>query len=280
MKLVEQLQHYLSELLPLFVLFLLIAFLIKRQDAATHWQAVIQSSLFNLSCILINLILMLPLLNIIHESFMTFIPGLLTKVWDNTNSIVVVVFAVFAGDFIGYWRHRFEHSRLLWPAHATHHSDEHMTWLTLQRFHPINFLSTFVIDTTFLTLLGFPPYAVIANNLIRHYYGYFIHADIPWRYGLLEKVFVTPTMHRWHHAKERAAHNTNYATVFSVLDRAFGTYRVPSQCTVPLGVSHKLGKNILPQMLYPFRPSAYRRPTKSASQLTQNDEIEHAYPRE
>jgi sterol desaturase/sphingolipid hydroxylase (fatty acid hydroxylase superfamily) len=49
-------------------------------------------------------------------------------------------------------------------------------------------------------LLGFPSYAIIANNLVRHYYGYYVHADLPWTHGKLGKIFVSPAMHRWHHA--------------------------------------------------------------------------------
>ncbi len=64
-----------------------------------------------------------------------------------------------------------------------HHSDTDMTWLTLSRFHPINRITTALIDTFFLALLGFPTWALVANNLVRHYYGEFIHADLPWTYG-------------------------------------------------------------------------------------------------
>ena len=34
-----------------------------------------------------------------------------------------ILAAVAAGDLFGYWRHRAQHSRWLWPAHAIHHSD-------------------------------------------------------------------------------------------------------------------------------------------------------------
>ncbi|QYJ79854.1 sterol desaturase family protein [Shewanella acanthi] len=272
MLLTDKILNQFSELILLSVLFILVSTLIRRQDIFKNYKEVIQSTFFNLGCILINLAVMLPIIQYSQEFLLDYIPQYLTGLWTNLNELLVIVIAVFAGDFIGYWRHRFEHSRLLWPSHATHHSDEHMTWLTLERFHPINFLSTFVIDTTFLILLGFPPYAVIANRLFRHYYGYFIHADIPWRSRFLEKIFVSPTMHRWHHAKESAAHNTNFATVFSIFDRMFGTHRIPSQCNVPLGVSHKLGKGLLAQMIYPFKPSSYRRYPKHSNRKGNDSE--------
>ena len=60
------------------------------------------------------------------------------------------------GDFFSYWRHRLEHTRLLWPAHAIHHSDTDLTWLTIGRFHPIDRVVTCTVDIALLALLGFP----------------------------------------------------------------------------------------------------------------------------
>ncbi|MEM1401187.1 MAG: sterol desaturase family protein, partial [Pseudomonadota bacterium] len=163
------------------------------------------------------------------------------------------------GDFTGYWRHRLEHSRFLWPSHAVHHSDTQMTWLSLERMHPINRLTTFMIDTSVLLILGVPTYAIVANNLVRHYYGYLIHADLPWTYGPLGRVFVSPAMHRWHHAADRQAFNTNYAVVFSLWDQWFGTYRVPGPCDGPLGVTDEMGPGATGQLGYPFTRRGYQR---------------------
>ena len=118
-------------------------------------------------------------------------------------------------------------------------------------------VTTAIIDAGLLMSLGFPPYALVANSLVRHYYGYFIHADLPWNYGVWNKVFVSPVMHQWHHANEPAAYNTNFATVFSVFDRAFGTYRVPSLCNIPLGISYDVGGSLWGQLLYPLKLSSY-----------------------
>ncbi len=160
--------------------------------------------------------------------------------------------AIFAGDFIAYWRHRLEHTPLLWPAHAIHHSDKHMTWTTGLRFHPLNRLTTALIDTTFLALLGLPIWALIVNNLVRHYYGLFIHMDLPWTYGPLGRVFVSPAMHRWHHIRDADGAGVNFATVFSVFDQAFRTYHVPRPCDVPLGVRDEIGKGAWGQLAWPF----------------------------
>jgi sterol desaturase/sphingolipid hydroxylase (fatty acid hydroxylase superfamily) len=172
--------------------------------------------------------------------------------WSAIPAWAVVIIAVFAGDFIGYWRHRLEHTAFFWPAHAIHHSDTHMTWTTGLRFHPLNRVTTALIDTTFLALLGLPLWALMINNLTRHFYGLFIHMDLPWTYGPLRRVFVSPAMHRWHHVRDAEGAGVNFATVFSVFDQAFGTYHVPSPCNAPLGVRDEIGKGAVGQLVWPF----------------------------
>jgi sterol desaturase/sphingolipid hydroxylase (fatty acid hydroxylase superfamily) len=177
--------------------------------------------------------------------------------WSALPFWLVTLIAVVIGDFVGYWRHRLEHTPLLWPAHAIHHSDTAMTWTTGVRFHPINRLTTALIDTTALALLGFPPEAIMLNAYIRHYYGLFIHMDLPWTYGPLGRVFVSPAMHRWHHIRDTDGAGVNFATVFSVFDQAFRTHSTPGPCTVPLGVRDEIGKSALAQLAWPF-VAAYR----------------------
>jgi sterol desaturase/sphingolipid hydroxylase (fatty acid hydroxylase superfamily) len=176
-----------------------------------------------------------------------------TEAWSALPVWTVGFIALFAGDFIAYWRHRLEHTPFVWPAHAIHHSDTHMTWTTGFRFHPFNRLTTALIDTTFLALLGLPLWALMLNNLVRHYYGLFIHMDLPWTYGPLNRVFVSPAMHRWHHIRDADGAGVNFATVFSVFDQAFGTYHVPGPCTVPLGVRDEIGKGAWRQLVWPFK---------------------------
>jgi sterol desaturase/sphingolipid hydroxylase (fatty acid hydroxylase superfamily) len=173
-------------------------------------------------------------------------------IWTSLGDFPTLLLVLFLGDFEGYWRHRFEHTRLIWPSHAIHHSDDEMTWLTLDRFHPINRLTTTALDSTFLVLLGFPAWAVLANTLVRHYYGYFIHADLPWTYGPLGRLFVSPAMHQWHHARDIRYAGTNFATVFSVFDIAFGTYKA-GLCDVPLGLDTDMGLGVWGQLVYPLK---------------------------
>jgi len=127
-----------------------------------------------------------------------------------------------------------------------------MNWLTQARFHPVNRLTTGCIDACVLTMLGLPLWAVVVSELVRHYYGELIHADLPWTYGRLGVVFVSPVMHQWHHARDVVGAGSNFATVFSVFDRVFGTHYVPGACNVPLGVNDDVGTSLWRQLLFPF----------------------------
>ncbi len=175
-----------------------------------------------------------------------------SRLWAALGGAPTLLAVVFIGDFLGYWRHRVQHSALLWPAHAIHHSDTQLTWFTQERMHPIDRLGS-LVDTLILGALGFPLWALAANVLIRHYYGSLIHVDAPWTWGRLNLVFNSPAMHRWHHARDIDGSGVNFATVFSVFDRAFGTYHQPGPCDAPLGVREDMGRGALGQYAHPFR---------------------------
>ncbi|HEX4709053.1 sterol desaturase family protein [Phenylobacterium sp.] len=174
------------------------------------------------------------------------------RLWAWLGRWPTVAVAVVLGDFFGYWRHRAQHSRWLWPAHAVHHSDTRLTWFSLERMHPIDRAGS-LLDMVLLSALGLPVWALAANALVRHYYGYFVHADLPWTLGKAGWVINSPVMHRWHHARDVEGSGHNFATVFSVWDRAFGTYYQPGPCAVPLGVREDMGDGALGQYAHPLK---------------------------
>ena len=185
------------------------------------------------------------------------LPGDLPAFWDGVPAGLTVLAAVVVSDFVGYWRHRLMHTAWLWPSHAVHHSDAAMGWTAIFRFHPINRMVTGVLGSGALVAFGFPGYAVALNALLRFHYGAFIHMDLPWTYGRLGRVFVSPAMHRWHHTAERAHFGINFSTVFSVFDQIFGTYDVPGPCRTALGVEGLSGRPLTAQLAYPFRRRPY-----------------------
>jgi sterol desaturase/sphingolipid hydroxylase (fatty acid hydroxylase superfamily) len=249
-----------AAVLAISVLFFgLVALVIKGREAVGAAIRALAEVRLNLAFYFLDALFVVPVLSVLVATLRFVVTEYSLAIgteqfWGAAGRVVTLMAVLFVGDLISYWRHRVEHTRLFWPAHVIHHSDTDMTWLTLSRFHPINRISTAAVDVFFLALLGFPTWALVANNLVRHYYGEFIHADVPWMYGPFRKVFVSPVMHRWHHARDVKGSGSNFASVFSVIDAAFGTYYVPGLCNVPLGVTDDQypGEGVFRHLLHPF----------------------------
>ena len=246
-----------SNLLWPAVAFALIALAVRGVAAFKVAREAAHEIRFNMMLFVFDIVFITPLLVLMVSAMSVVLQRngftLAPATWNALPVVLVGFIAVFAGDFIAYWRHRLEHANVLWPGHAMHHSDTAMTWTTGVRFHPINRFTTVLIDTTFLALLGLPAWALVLNNLVRHHYGLFIHMDLPWTYGPFGRVFVSPAMHRWHHIREADGAGVNFATLFSVFDQMWGTYHVPGPCDVPLGVRDDMGRGVAAQLIWPFK---------------------------
>lgn len=57
-------------------------------------------------------------------------------------------------------------------------------------------------------------------------WGFFIHANVKWRFGWLEYLIATPAFHRWHHVAGEHQ-DMNYAAMLPVYDYLFGTLYLP-----------------------------------------------------
>lgn len=241
------------------VFFLMLSLLLNAGDLSKVWRGFFCRGLkINVASYAFDLVFVLAPLSALLDWSFGVLSGfgfvLIPYEWYSALPDALVVFlVVFVGDAVGYFRHRLEHARFLWPSHALHHSDDEMSWFTLFRFHPINRVTTVMLDGMALFVLGFPLWAIIVGSLVRHYYGMLIHANVPWTYGALGKVFVSPVMHRWHHVARGRGVYSNYATIFSIFDRAFGTYYVPGVCCDDLGVDGVTGGSFFRQILYPIR---------------------------
>ncbi len=168
---------------------------------------------------------------------------------------------LFVGDVIGYWTHRWFHGRRLWAFHAVHHSSEDLDWLSSVRQHPVNEIASRVCQALPFGLLGFSPALIAAYIPFLTFYAIFVHANVTWRYGMLQYVVASPEFHRWHHTSEEEGRDKNFAGLFPVIDMVFGTFYLPVG-KHPTVFGARGGAPVPPdfygQMMYPFR----RRPTR------------------
>ena len=85
-----------------------------------------------------------------------------------------------------------------------------------------------MVDVWLLFLLGFPQWAVAGAIFLRSWWGFFIHADVPWTLGALGKVLISPAAHRLHHIRDEALMGANFGNTVTLWDRLFGTYVDPA----------------------------------------------------
>ncbi|WP_305095736.1 sterol desaturase family protein [Croceibacterium aestuarii] len=213
-------------LAPAAAVFAAVSLARKRRGALSALRKAMPESVTNLMLVALNSVILAGLYSFIAgslESQLRLFPAL-ADFWLGVPEVALLLLALLIDEFMVYWRHRAEHVPALWPIHATHHSDEAMTWLTLLRKHPLSHLFGNVIDAIPLILLGFPAWAVIASSLIRTWWGYFIHADLPWTLGPVGKILMSPAAHRLHHIDDEVLMGQNFGGFFSIWDRLFGTF--------------------------------------------------------
>ncbi|MGH7389166.1 MAG: sterol desaturase family protein [Candidatus Rokuibacteriota bacterium] len=132
-------------------------------------------------------------------------------------------------DLLVYFQHRLLHAApALWSCHRVHHADVELDCSTGLRFHPIEAIVTNATVLAGVVVFGLPPPGVAAYQTLALAMTVFEHANarLPARLeSRLRRVFVTPEMHRVHHSIAVEDSDANFATVFSLWDRWFGTYR-------------------------------------------------------
>ncbi|MGA7485901.1 MAG: sterol desaturase family protein [Xanthobacteraceae bacterium] len=142
-----------------------------------------------------------------------------------STSVVALVVLFVLVDFADYWFHRAAHRvRILWATHAVHHSTTSFNLTAAVRLGWTGPLSGAVVFFLPLALVGFHPFAIMATIVLNLLYQFFLHTEHAPRLGALEWVLNTPTHHRVHHAANAACLDKNFAGVFIVWDRLFGTF--------------------------------------------------------
>ena len=134
---------------------------------------------------------------------------------------------VVLDDFNYYWFHRSAHRvRWFWAAHVNHHTSQHYNLSTALRQTWTDLLALGFAFRVWPALLGFHPAMILAVGGFNLIYQFWIHTETIGRLPrVLEAVLNTPSHHRVHHAVNPAYLDRNYAGMFIVWDRLFGTFQ-------------------------------------------------------
>jgi sterol desaturase/sphingolipid hydroxylase (fatty acid hydroxylase superfamily) len=163
---------------------------------------------------------------------------------------------MFLTDLVQYWLHRaFHRVPWLWKFHAVHHSAESMDWLASARMHVAEVVVLRGCTVIPMYVLGFSEAALYAYLIFVFILSSMVHANVRLNFGGLEKWFVTPRFHHWHHGIEREAIDVNFAVHFPLFDRLFGTYHLPADGRWPSGYGIKgaIPRDFWGQLMHPFR---------------------------
>jgi len=130
-----------------------------------------------------------------------------------------------AEDFIFYILHYVDHkSRLFWAIHVTHHSSEYFNLTTGFRSSVFQPLYRFIYFVP-LVIAGFRPADIVLMYSIAQIYGILVHTKYVNKLGWLEKVLVTPSHHRVHHASNIEYLDKNMGMCLIIWDKLFGTFQ-------------------------------------------------------
>ncbi|MEN8194658.1 MAG: sterol desaturase family protein [Bacteroidota bacterium] len=180
--------------------------------------------------------IVLVILNIFFVAFQVF-----SIEWFNNNHIGLLYLvelpfwaklfiSVALYDITAYWIHRGTHKiPLLWRLHRVHHSDTSMDSSTTFRFHPIELILIFGIGNIVTAVIfGTDVFSMALYYFILYIFFFFEHSNLNypnWINSTFGLIFVMPNHHRVHHHQKQYYTDSNFADIFIIWDRIFGTFK-------------------------------------------------------
>jgi len=134
------------------------------------------------------------------------------------------VILLFVDDFAYYWFHRLSHEiRFFWNFHVVHHSSSQYNLSVAVRQSWFGGVAHWIFYLP-VALLGFPLWAFATMHGLNLIYQFWIHTKLVGKLGFLENILNTPSHHRAHHGINKQYLDKNYAGIFIIWDRMFGTF--------------------------------------------------------
>lgn len=142
----------------------------------------------------------------------------------SARGLLLWLTALILWDFCYYWFHRCSHEiSIFWAAHAVHHQSEDYNLTTALRQTGTGFLFGWIFYLP-LFLIGFPFQVLLTVNAINLIYQFWAHTQLVQRLGVLDRILVTPSNHRVHHAQNTQYIDKNYGGMLIIWDRIFDTF--------------------------------------------------------
>ena len=148
---------------------------------------------------------------------------------------LAVIIAFISEDFAGYWFHRMNHRvNFFWNRHVIHHSSEEFNLSCALRQSISDNIQFFAILLIPAAILGIPPYLFAIIGPVHLFLQFWYHTRLIDKMGILEKILVTPSHHRVHHAINPEYLDKNYSQIFIIWDKLFGTFQPEEKSNPPV----------------------------------------------
>ena len=204
----------------------------------SHAKHIAKNLLFLLFSLIINSLFAALFISASQWSAATAV-GLFSHI--NLSSGLQLLISLVVLDFVAqYLCHIVLHKTpWLWKLHTVHHNDFHVDLSTGSRHHPIDYCTRELAALACVVLLAMPVSHYLLYKLVSVFFTYFTHANFrlprPLE-SILNKVFVTPDMHKVHHHQFLPLTDSNYGNILSIWDRLFGTLRYKDVADIEYGV--------------------------------------------
>ncbi|WP_422089392.1 sterol desaturase family protein [Tenacibaculum ovolyticum] len=149
------------------------------------------------------------------------------RIFTLKNTWYVWLLGFLCYDFMWWVVHYAGHKvRILWCIHGVHHTPKEMNMSVAIRGSLFDFVQYFHI-LAWLPIIGLNPYMILTIDLLSRLYGVFTHLNESKfrKTPILNKLLITPMLHRVHHSSNSTYLDTNFSNVFSIWDRLFKTYQ-------------------------------------------------------
>ncbi|TDB64048.1 sterol desaturase family protein [Arundinibacter roseus] len=160
--------------------------------------------------------------------------SIITYSWMVTNwaffeiksTVWVYLIAFIVLDLAGYLGHMLSHKiNVLWNRHLIHHSSEEFNLACALRQSISGIINIFTIFLIPAALVGVPAQVIAVVAPLHLFAQFWYHTTYIGRMGFLEKILVTPSHHRVHHAINPQYIDKNHGQIFIIWDKLFGTYQ-------------------------------------------------------
>jgi ornithine lipid hydroxylase len=237
----------IARTIPSFVTFFSLAVLILLEQVFRYEKGVSQKKLAlrDIASTAVNTLVTGTVLRFVFVPLVVFLPELLfgRSVYFASSAQLgplwlQVIVASLLYSFLRYGVHRVQHMvPFLWELHSYHHSVTDLKASNTFVSHPLDFALRNILPPIFLAYVGFDPAAILFGAGLLGTASLMSHCGAGLHATWLNQLFVTPEVHRWHHAAkvpEGHRYSVNYGVGLVLWDRLLGTYYLPMKDGVPV----------------------------------------------